>query len=336
MLKRNAFSWVSSIKFSVLPLAAAFMMVASSAQAQWVLLEDFQGYTDGDLVVDLTTPNVGAGATWDGIPTQPNQHFFATDPDCAENGVMRIGVSPTPGNNGNAVTRAQINDSANYIAAGDTGTVFYRFRVPVAATGTLDHVVGLTDNPTIGNFNFKSGLRNIGNNDFDIRDGGGYENIIQGLADNTWYNFWMVTTNTNPGTFRCYIQSDDDPTFATQTELIGDDPWDYRINGDTDIINVYFRGAANAGGVAGNDLYFDDIYINSSASDLTKPAGVGVCPTGVVKGDCDMDGDIDFDDIPAFITILQSGMFVGEADCDCSGTVDFSDIPAFIVILQSQ
>jgi hypothetical protein len=57
---------------------------------------------------------------------------------------------------------------------------------------------------------------------------------------------------------------------------------------------------------------------------------------GALKGDCDMDGDIDFDDIPAFITVLQSGIFVPEADCDCSTQVDFGDIPAFITILQSQ
>jgi hypothetical protein len=54
----------------------------------------------------------------------------------------------------------------------------------------------------------------------------------------------------------------------------------------------------------------------------------------VIKGDVDQDGDVDFDDIPAFITVLQSGMFQAEADCDCSGLVDFADIPAFIAILQ--
>ena len=57
---------------------------------------------------------------------------------------------------------------------------------------------------------------------------------------------------------------------------------------------------------------------------------------GVVKGDADMDGDVDFDDIPAFIAILQSGMFVAQADADCDLDIDFDDIPAFIVILQSQ
>jgi len=56
----------------------------------------------------------------------------------------------------------------------------------------------------------------------------------------------------------------------------------------------------------------------------------------VLKGDVDMDGDVDFDDIPAFIAVLQSGVFQAEVDCDCNTVVEFADIPAFIAILQEQ
>ena len=55
---------------------------------------------------------------------------------------------------------------------------------------------------------------------------------------------------------------------------------------------------------------------------------------GVLKGDVDLSGVVDFADIPAFITVLQGGMFQAEADCDCDLDVDFADIPAFIAILQ--
>ena len=55
-----------------------------------------------------------------------------------------------------------------------------------------------------------------------------------------------------------------------------------------------------------------------------------------LKGDADMDGDVDFADIPAFIAILQAGMFVAEADVDCNMAVEFADIPAFIMTLQNQ
>ena len=63
------------------------------------------------------------------------------------------------------------------------------------------------------------------------------------------------------------------------------------------------------------------------------PLGEGV---GVLKGDADLDGDIDFADIPVFVAILQSGIFQAEADCDCNLVVNFSDIPAFVAILISQ
>ena len=57
---------------------------------------------------------------------------------------------------------------------------------------------------------------------------------------------------------------------------------------------------------------------------------------GVLKGDVDLSGTVDFADIGPFIAVLQGGMFQAEADCDCSTVVDFGDIPAFIAILQMQ
>ena len=56
----------------------------------------------------------------------------------------------------------------------------------------------------------------------------------------------------------------------------------------------------------------------------------------VIKGDVDLSGTVDFEDIPAFIAVLQAGTFQAEADADCSTVVDFADIPAFIAILSGQ
>ena len=55
-----------------------------------------------------------------------------------------------------------------------------------------------------------------------------------------------------------------------------------------------------------------------------------------LTGDVNLDGVIDFSDIPSFIAILQSGDFQAEADCDQNGEVNFADIPAFIAILVAQ
>jgi len=234
--------------------------------------------------------------------------------------------------------RAAFTDASTNIAAGATGTLFYRFRTPVASVGTTDHVVGLTDDPNITTFDFKAGLRNIvpsGVNQLDLRDGvsPGYE-AVANLADNTWYSLWMVATNTNPGVHACYLQSDSDPNFAMQTLLVsGGDPFDFRIMGTTDIVNVLFRNANNAGGVAENDIYIDDIYINPSASDLSDPAVDVPCDSMVVKGDVNLDGSISFLDISPFIQVLAAMGFQDEADVNCDGVVSFLDIQPFITIL---
>ena len=56
-------------------------------------------------------------------------------------------------------------------------------------------------------------------------------------------------------------------------------------------------------------------------------------PEEILLGDVDMNGVVEFRDIPPFISLLVSGTFQAEADINGSGTVDFQDIPAFIDIL---
>ena len=56
-------------------------------------------------------------------------------------------------------------------------------------------------------------------------------------------------------------------------------------------------------------------------------------PEEILLGDVNLDGAVNFLDIPPFISLLASGTFQAEADCNESGTVDFQDIPAFIAIL---
>ena len=52
-----------------------------------------------------------------------------------------------------------------------------------------------------------------------------------------------------------------------------------------------------------------------------------------LKGDVDLNGFVEFADIPAFIQVLIDGGNQPEADADCNGFVEFADIPAFIEIL---
>ena len=95
---------------------------------------------------------------------------------------------------------------------------------------------------------------------------------------------------------------------------------------------------SGAGDVNGDGI--DDLIIASERPfpETTSESYVvfGRASSSMLKGDVDMDGDIDFSDIAPFIAVLQSGVFQAEADCDCNTVVDFADIPAFIDILQQQ
>ena len=59
-----------------------------------------------------------------------------------------------------------------------------------------------------------------------------------------------------------------------------------------------------------------------------------VAPT-IIRGDCDLNGVVNFLDISPFISELASNSFFEQADCNEDGVVDFLDISAFIAILSS-
>ena len=54
---------------------------------------------------------------------------------------------------------------------------------------------------------------------------------------------------------------------------------------------------------------------------------------GVLLGDCDCNGEVNFLDITPFIGFLSSTEFKAEADIDMNGEINFSDIAPFIEIL---
>ena len=59
-------------------------------------------------------------------------------------------------------------------------------------------------------------------------------------------------------------------------------------------------------------------------------------PDTILLGDVDLDGAVNFLDIPAFITLLIAGDYQAEADINIDDVVDFADIPLFIDILVGQ
>lgn len=94
--------------------------------------------------------------------------------------------------------------------------------------------------------------------------------------------------------------------------------------------------SANLTTTVGIDAVFDENGNDISEFAVFNSGATFSVPNSPVLGDVNLDGAIDFSDIPAFIAVLSGGGFQAEADCDLSGTVDFSDIPAFIAILINQ
>ncbi len=175
-------------------------------------------------------------------------------------------------------------------------------------------------------------------------------------------NFSTVSGGSNGSTFRSLMV---DPTFAqdgttnigttdvsfeASEDVIANTDGEFGVGGQMTSANTYEIDLGTVTFVAG------DLGTNTTVQAIdhvVSTANVflfadGEQPTinyssteilvsdGVLKGDVDLSGVIDFADIPAFILVLQAGVFQAEADCSCNEVVDFGDIPAFIAILQSQ
>ena len=123
-------------------------------------------------------------------------------------------------------------------------------------------------------------------------------------------------------------------TFDDGSTVVLDDP--LTIDGQI-VSNVFQTFTFPISGI-GSQLTLTLNYDTDAESEVHAIDNVSVTAAGggVLKGDVDLSGTVDFADIGPFIAVLQGGMFQDEADCDCSTVVDFGDIPAFIAILQMQ
>ena len=90
--------------------------------------------------------------------------------------------------------------------------------------------------------------------------------------------------------------------------------------GESAVIQIAFSGGTGSGG--GHHLFVDNVAFGGLVSG-----------TGVLLGDVNMDGVVDFFDISPFIALLSGSGFKAQADMDENGVVDFFDISPFIAAL---
>ncbi len=146
-----------------------------------------------------------------------------------------------------------------------------------------------------------------------------------GIRDNAWQ---VAFTN-----------GDDDvvATTASLTNRAYDTNGDPRLAGDF-VIGTFVAAADgiqsfSMSATRGNNLPADQFIVGQSI-DIAGDASRGqtqinalqlrnISGVGVLLGDCDLNGQVNFLDIPAFIAILTTGDFLAQADCDENGVVDF-------------
>ena len=102
-----------------------------------------------------------------------------------------------------------------------------------------------------------------------------------------------------------------------------------------DAVAYYNFEDDQTGSTAANlvDVAMSGLFGSSGEPALQALEGIGPPTMAVLKGDVDLNGAVEFADIPAFIQVLIDQGNQPEADADCNGEVEFADIPAFINLL---
>ena len=152
------------------------------------------------------------------------------------------------------------------INEGSVATVYQRFAYDNPES---DFVFGISDAGVVDNYNdYESGFRvYFGLNQAEARDGGSYVAIGDDLLQlETWYEVWKVINNATD-TYDIYIRGGSN--YPRQTLLKSGIAF---RNGTTSAISTY-AFSYNTDYCEGT-LYMDDIHIDSSGVNLTRPQGV--------------------------------------------------------------
>ncbi len=108
------------------------------------------------------------------------------------------------------------------------------------------------------------------------------------------------------------------------------------VTGDWQVYETIETVLESAAGEFDVVLNFDEVRVgNDTGGFLFNLNSLSVVSpeADVLLGDCNLDGTVDFADIPVMVSILTSGIYVEEADCNEDGLLTFSDIDSFILIL---
>ncbi|WP_035613148.1 hypothetical protein [Haloferula sp. BvORR071] len=250
---------------TLIPTAVILIGGAWQAHAAFTAVDNFNSRSLG---------NVGGQGGW--VATDTTSAVVLVDPANPINKIMRHSGSGAAG----------IPLPAS-IAENSTGTFFIRVK---RVSTTNDISFGLSDlaatTTNVNNFASFEVQPNVNGLALRGRDVGVVTpNVVNNMLDTTWYKIWIVVNN-NTGSatsnavtpndnYKYYVQVDDGP----QTEYFPTDGiWNFRNGTTTALITAQFKTQT-----ATSSLYFDDIYVDNTAANLSDP-------TAVANPDTDGDG----------------------------------------------
>jgi hypothetical protein len=265
--------WLANRLPAVILLNTAWFLAAlapGQLRAEFILLDNFNSGTLGG-ALSTSNPAWSANAIF----------TVATDPT---NPVNRVGsaVQASAGTNQFAVLPF---GAANVIANGTTGTVFFRMmRGPTAATNFFGYVKSSTTLATAGR---RSGIGSAPgstqpmvmlSSSSSAVTTPGFTNLNQ----DTWYRFWVVMDNA-ADTFEIYSQREGtSPLSQTLLSNSVGSTQNFMDGSTADALQSLLFAQTSAS--ADMAYYFDDIYIDPTASNLAVPPIVVPEPSTILLG----------------------------------------------------
>ncbi|WP_367873707.1 cadherin domain-containing protein [Luteolibacter sp. Populi] len=236
-------------------LAAALALAAGpgTATADWSLLENFESsFTVGSSITGING--------W--VQDLPTNGLAVNDPAASGRGV---------------VARAQVgarNDiykllgPARQIANNTTGTLFFEAYLAPAGAGAANISAGLSDVLAPNDYAAMEAQFRWSNGDISPRNGLGFTDTGHDFASGSWMRVWLVVNNAADNV-DMYVES---PAGSTGKVKVAD--------------NFGFRNGLAANPMqtfmliqsTGQDVYFDNIYVDNTGENLGLPLIAGTLP----------------------------------------------------------
>jgi hypothetical protein len=286
------------LKVCAAPCLVLLCMPFQAAQADFVLVENFEGLVLGPI-------------------DEQNQWT-------AEHDTSVVTLDPSGGTN---QVLAVTTDSTHLyrpatILNGTVRMVFVRFRFG----GQQNYSFGLSDHmfpDQFGEFEVELSMTNA-SNELRINDGGQYEELGM-LVPDTWYNVWLFVNNVSDET-QIYLHDrpGDDGTAADLLEVDGQTTFAFRDGSAGDLVTFFIKTGGGSG--PSGPLYLDDIYIeDTDALNLYNPAAEPGC-----AADVNQDGSTDLVDLAILLAAYGSSIgdpaYHPQVDFDADGTVGLADL----------